>query len=392
MRSARLPRDLSVNPTTRTLEHLLQRGIRVVDLTISNPTRVGLHYPDDLLSAFASPQALHYDPQPLGMWAARDAVAGDFNRRGLTVPPERIALTASTSEAYAWLFKLLCDPGDAVLVPRPSYPLFDHLTLLEAIETTPYHLEYHGAWRVNIEEIRHAIDARTRALLVVSPNNPTGSYLHPADLEALVDLASVHDLVLIGDEVFADFPLDGGSPGVSLLNARRALVCALGGLSKSVGLPQAKLAWIAFGGSGDRVAELMSAYEVIADTYLSVSTPVQVAVPHLLSKGADVRRQIQERISTNLGVLRAAVANAPAISLLPPEAGWSAVLQVPNFRSEEALVLELLTHDHVLVHPGFFFDFDREAFVVVSLLTPPGEFEQGIGRVLARASQPGTTA
>lgn len=390
MRSARLPQNLSVNATTRALQSLRQRGIQVLDLTISNPTCVGLEYPDDLLASFASPDALRYDPQPLGLWTAREAVAGDFDRRGLRVPPERIALTASTSEAYAWLFKLVCDPGDTVLVPRPSYPLFDHLTLLEAVDTRPYHLEFHGTWRVNVDEIREAIDARTRAILVVSPNNPTGSCLHPDDFAALDDLASAHGLLIIGDEVFADFVLDRAAPPVPLLRAPRATVCVLGGLSKSIGLPQVKLAWIAFGGPAQEVQPLVGAFEVIADTYLSVSTPVQVALPHLLARGADVRRQIQGRVADNLARLRAAVQAIPEISLIEPEAGWSAVLHVPRYRSEESLVLELLTHDHVLVHPGFFFDFDREAFVVVSLLVPPDEFEEGIARVLARASRPGT--
>jgi alanine-synthesizing transaminase len=390
MQSRRLPRELSINDTTRTLELLRRRGIDVLDLTISNPTRVGLQYPADLLRAFASPAALDYDPQPMGMWSAREAVAADLAHRGLTVSPEHIALTASTSEAYSWLFKLLCDPGDVVLVPRPSYPLFEHLTVLDGVEARPYRLEYHGRWRVDIDGIRRAIDARTRALLVVSPNNPTGSGLHADDLAILDALCAEHGLTLIGDEVFADFVLDSSPPIASVLNARQAAVCSLGGLSKSVGLPQAKLGWVVFGGPEERVGPLITAYELIADTYLSVSTPVQVALPELLLRGATIRRQIQERVITNLRTLSAAVAATPAISLFDVEAGWSAVLQVPGYRSEEALVIELLTHDHVLVHPGFFFDFEREAYLVVSLLTQPDRFEPGIRQVLARASRPGT--
>jgi aspartate/methionine/tyrosine aminotransferase len=381
---------MSVNATTRTLETLRARGIEVIDLTLSNPTRAGLQYPEDLLRTFASPAALDYDPQPLGLWSAREAVARDFERRGLTVTPERIALTSSTSEAYGWLFKLLCDPGDAVLVPCPSYPLFEHLTVLEGIEARPYRLEYHGKWRIDVEQIEHAIDSRTRALLVVSPNNPTGSSLNDEDLTALDELCASHGLMLIGDEVFADYVFAHSPPVTSVLNVRACLACSLGGLSKTVGLPQAKLGWVAFAGPQDRVTEIMAAYELIADTYLSVSTPVQVALPDLLSRGASIRGQIQQRTATNLSAIAAAVSASPEVSLLDVEAGWSAIVQVPGYRSEEALVLELLTHDHVLVHPGYFFDFDREAYVVVSLLTPPDQFERGIVRVLARSSQPGT--
>ena len=392
MASRRLPRELSTNDATRTLESLRLRDIDVIDLTISNPTRIGLQYPDDLLRAFASPAALDYDPQPLGMWSARAAVAIDFARRGLTVLPQHIALTASTSEAYSWLFKLLCDPGDSVLVPRPSYPLFDHLTVLEGVEAVPYRLEYHGRWQIDLDDVRRAIDGRARAVLVVSPNNPTGSSLGPEDLAALDELCAAHDLMLIGDEVFADFVLEPSSPFTSVLEARSAVACSLGGLSKTVGLPQAKLGWAAFDGPADKVAALMAPLELIADTYLSVSTPVQVALPDLLTRGADVREQIRQRIVANLRTLSQAVAETPSVTLLDTEAGWSAVLQVPGYRSEESLVLELLTHDHVLVHPGFFFDFEREAYLVVSLLTPPDRFGQGVGLLLARASRPGTVA
>lgn len=380
-----------INATTRTLDALRRRGIDVLDLTVSNPTQVALDYPADLLTPLGSSQGLAYEPQPMGMWTAREAVAADFARRGLTVSPERVALTASTSEAYAWLFKLLCDPGDAVLVPRPSYPLFEHLTALESVTARLYRLEYHGSWRIDRHELQAAIDDRTRAVLVVSPNNPTGSFLHVEDLQWLDEVCSAHDLLLIGDEVFADFPLADSPHAASVMQATEATVCSLGGLSKTVGLPQIKLGWIGFGGPSSKLDELMPAYELIADTFLSVSTPAQVALPHLLARGADVRRQIQRRVVRNLQHLRDAVATTPAISLLQVEGGWSATLRVPSYRSEEALVIELLTADHVLVHPGFFFDFEREAFIVVSLLVEPETFDRGIARVLARAIQPGVS-
>ncbi len=320
----------------------------------------------------------HVQPWPRILRAADYAVA-----------PERIALTASTSEAYALLFKLLCDAGDNVLVPRPSYPLFEHLTVLESVEAIPYRLEYHGRWRVDLGDLREAVNERTRAVLVVSPNNPTGSYLHADDLAEIAALCAARDLLLIGDEVFADFPLDPAPKAVSVVEATDALTCSLGGLSKSVGLPQLKLGWMAFGGPASRLDDLMAAYEIVADTYLSVSTPVQLALPALLARGADIRRQILERTRRNLAALRAAAANAPAVTVLSCEGGWSAVLQVPAVRSEESLVLTLLTDDHVLVHPGFFFDMAREAFLVVSLLTEPAVFDRAIPRVLARASQSG---
>jgi aspartate/methionine/tyrosine aminotransferase len=381
--------DLSINTTTRTLDALRRRGIDVLDLTVSNPTKVGLDYPVDLLAPLASPEALSYDPQPMGLWSAREAVAADFARRGLKVPAAHVALTASTSEAYAWLFKLLCDPGDAVLVPQPSYPLFEHLTMLESIAARPYRLDYHADWRIDVEGLVAAIDDRTRAVLVVSPNNPTGSFLHVEDLHRLDAICAARQLMLIGDEVFADFPLIAAPHARSVMHAREAVVCSLGGLSKTVGLPQIKLGWIGFAGPSSKLEELMPAYELVADTFLSVSTPAQVALPHLLARGADVRAQIQTRIARNLRHLRAAVAATPAISVLPVEGGWSATLQVPSYRSEEALVIELLTADHVLVHPGYFFDFERESFVVVSLLVEPEQFDCGITRLLTRASQPG---
>ena len=384
--SARLPSNRTVNATTRALESLRASGVVISDLTVSNPTRVGFTYPQDLLATMSSPAALEYDPQPLGLQSARVAVASDFARRRLEVAPERIALTASTSDAYSWLFKLLCDPGDNVLVPRPSYPLFEHLTVLESVVARPYRLEYHGSWRIDLEELQSGIDDQTKAVLVVAPNNPTGSFLHTDDLEALDELCSARNLMLIGDEVFADFPLDPASEATSVLRARRAMTCSLGGLSKTIGLPQAKLGWIAFGGPAAVVNPLLDAYEVIADTYLSVSTPVQIALPDLLARGAVVREQIRARIRRNRDALRSAAATVPEVSVLNVEGGWSAPVQVPRYRSEEALVLELLTSDHVLVHPGFFFDFEREAFLIVSLLVAPEVFDEALPRVLARAT------
>jgi len=386
MPSSRLPASLEPNALTRALDAKRRRGVAVADLTESNPTRVGLHYPPALLAGLAQPQGLVYDPQPLGLWPARAAVAADFRRRGIVISADRVAITSSTSEAYALLFKLFCDAGDAVLVPRPSYPLFEHLARLESVTAVPYDLEYHGAWRIDLDSVRRAAGPRVKALLIVSPNNPTGSFLHRDDLAALSDLAAAHGWPIIGDEVFADYPLDPAPAATPVMAAGHVLTLSLGGLSKSAGLPQVKFGWIGFGGPAASVDAALAAIEIIADTYLSVSTPVQVAAPSLLEQGALVRAQILARVQQNLATLRRLAAGYPSIDLLPVEGGWSAVLQVPAVRSEDALALELLEQDDVLVHPGYFFDFPREAYVVMSLLPAAPVFEPAVARVLRRAA------
>ena len=386
IRSSRLPRDLTPNPLAAAVARARAEGRPVADLTLSNPTRAGIPYPLHLLAPLADPAGLTYEPEPLGLVSARAVVVADFARRGVAVTPERVCLTASTSEAYGLLFKLLCDPGDRVLVPQPSYPLFEHLTALECVQAVPYALDLHGDWRLDVAAIARNVDERTRAVLVVSPNNPTGSIMQSSELEELADLCASRGVALIGDEVFADYRLDGGGPAVSVLQQSRALAFALGGLSKSVGLPQVKVAWIAVNGPDALVTDALTGLEIVADTFLSVSTPAQVALPRLLMHGAVVRDAIRERTARNLSALTAAVAAVPAVTLLPPAGGWCAVLQVPSLVSEEALVLALLEQDGVLVQPGYFFDFPREAFVVASLLVDPGVFDPAIARVLARAT------
>ena len=386
MSSSRLPRNLEPNALARLVQAKRRAGASIVDLTESNPTRAGLSYPDDLLAPLADARALEYDPQPLGLWSARAAVAADFRRRGSVLSADRVALTSSTSEAYALLFKLLCDAGDAVLVPHPSYPLFEHLTRMEAVTAVPYALEYHGSWRIDLDSVRAALGDRVRAILIVSPNNPTGSFLHRDDLAALAELAAARNLPLIGDEVFADYRLDPSPAATHVLAASGVLAFSLGGLSKSAGLPQLKLGWIAFGGPSARVDEAIAAYEIVADTYLSVSTPVQAAAAELIERGAAIRAQILARVTRNLASLRAHARSFPAVAVLPVEGGWSAVLQVPSVGSEEALVLSLLDQDDVLVHPGYFFDFPREAFIVMSLLVEPGLFDKAMARVLPRVA------
>lgn len=382
--SGRLPRDLSPNPLAQALARARAAGRPIADLTESNPTRVGLPYPDDLLAPLGGSAGLAYRPEPFGLDSARAAVAADYRRRGVAVEPARVILSASTSEAYSWLFKLLCDPGDRVLVPRPSYPLFEHLTALEGVEARPYDLERHAEWHVDVAALAARMDARTKAVLVVSPNNPTGSTLDAGTLDALADACAARGVAIIGDEVFADYRLDGGAT-CSVLQQARAVAFGLGGLSKSVGLPQVKVAWIAAAGPDAEVARALRGLEIVADTFLSVSTPAQLALPHLLDRGGSVRTAIQARLERNLTALRHAAAGTPAVTLLPVTGGWSAVLQVPALRSEESLVLSLLEEDGVLVHPGYFFDFQEEAYLVVSLLPDPAVFDRGAAAVLARA-------
>jgi alanine-synthesizing transaminase len=386
MISSRLPKNLEPNAVARAIDAKRRSGAAILDLTETNPTSAGFNYPKELLEPLADPRALEYDPQPLGLWSARAAVAADFRRRGIVISADRVALTSSTSEAYALLFKLLCDAGDAVLVPHPSYPLFEHLTQLESVTAIPYALEYHGAWRVDVDSITRAATDRVRAILIVSPNNPTGSFLHQDDLDALSNLAASRGWAIIGDEVFADYPLDPAPEAANVLAGAGVLTFSLGGLSKAAGLPQLKLGWIGFGGPSSKVDEALAAYEVIADTYLSVSTPVQAAAADLIERGAAIRSQILARVQRNLESLRKLATAHPSVRVLRVEGGWSAVAQVPQLRAEEALVLELLEKDDVLVHPGYFFDFDREAFVVVSLLVEPATFDQAVTRLLPRAA------
>ena len=387
MFSRRLPSNPAANALSCRLEELRRAGESWVDLTESNPTRAGFAYPPDLLRAMADTRALSYAPHPFGMLSARTAVAADHLRRGVQVDPAQVVLTASTSEAYAWLFKLLCDPGDRVLVPRPSYPLFEHLTRLEAVHAEPYDLEYHGRWAIDLDGVARAA-AGARAILVVSPNNPTGSYLTRRELLHLSEICDRAGLALVVDEVFAEYPLDAPADRVTdVALATDVLAFSLGGLSKTVGLPQLKLGWVVVGGKTAARDAALRSLELIADSYLSVSTPVQVAAGELLSRGAGVREQIHARARLNHDVLRGVAARFRSCDMLACEGGWYAVVRVPAHRSEDELVLGLLDRERILVHPGYFFDFPREAYVVVSLLPPPEIFADATDRMLRLASE-----
>jgi alanine-synthesizing transaminase len=386
MFSSRVPRQLHANAFSQTLSAARTRGRDLIDLTISNPTRCGITYPPQLFTRLSGPEVAQYQPEPFGMRSAREAVAADYGRRRIQTRWDRIVLTASTSEAYSLLFKLLCAPdGDQVLVPAPSYPLFDHLTALDGVGATRYALHYDGRWWVDFDTLDRAWSPRTRAVLGVSPNNPTGSILSDEEYLALTERCSARNAALIVDEVFADYPL---SPVIEAASAAcgapACLAFRLGGLSKSAALPQLKLGWIAVDGPGQLVEEALHRLELISDTYLSVSTPVQVAAPDLIAGGAAPRAQVLERIRSNYRRLRELASRHPSVDVLNTNAGWSAVIRVPARASEEQITLDLLEREGVVVYPGFFFDFPREAFLVVSLLPEPAQFHEGVRRVLER--------
>jgi len=380
MFSSRLDWDLRPN---RIAAALAARDAPVLDLTESNPTGVGLEYPPGIAACLADERSLVYEPAPSGLLHARQAVASAYAARGTAVPAERIVLTPGSSEAYAWLFKLLADAGDEVLVPRPSYPLFEFLAALESVRVVTYPLSYHGSWSLDINELERAATGRTRAVVVVNPNNPTGSFLKRGERDALVEFCAVRGLAIISDEVFSDYAFRPDSERIpTLAGTELALAFSLGGLSKMAGLPQMKLGWIAVAGPEPLRRAALERLELIADTYLPVGTPVQHAAARLIGFGDAVRRQIADRVGRNLATLRDMATGA--CELLDAEGGWYAILRVPRTRTEEEWTLELLERDGVLVQPGYFYDFENEAYLVLSLLPEPGVFDEGAGRLTRR--------
>lgn len=377
--SRRIPADLGPN---RLAEARARHGRIAFDLTVSNPTLCGLPSPPGLLDGLADPRGLDYLPDPKGPEPARTAVAATYRDLGAAVDPGRVVLTASTSEAYSFLFKLLADPGDTVLVPSPSYPLFEHLARLDGLRLESYGLEPDAGWRPDLSELEAAPE-RTRAVIVVHPNNPTGSYVHPDDARALAALCRERGWALIADEVFLPYPLDGGPGSDASFAAVDGCLCfALGGLSKSVGLPQIKLAWIVVAGEAAEAAVALEGLEYVADAYLSVSTPAALAAPEIMARGAAVRTAIAHRCRANLEALRGLAAAVPAVSVLKVGGGWSAVLRVPALTDDETLCLHLLESESVAVLPGAWFDFPRRGFLVLSLLPEVGLFAEGCRRLL----------
>jgi alanine-synthesizing transaminase len=381
--SSRLSWSLLPNPLSNLLEKQRRLGVPLLDLTISNPTEAFPHYPHGRIAqAFAGIPDFTYHPDPFGHDQARTTIAAWYRYRGIDISPNQLALTASTSEAYSLLFKLLCDPGDEILIPIPSYPLFEYLALLEGVKTVPYRLLYDGSWFIDFASIRAAISTRTKAIVIVNPNNPTGSFLKIQECAMLLEIASRHGLPVISDEVFMDYAFNHPSNDIArtLIGRDNTLSFSLNGLSKAAGMPQVKLGWIAINGPAAARSEARARLELILDTYLSVGTPVQSALGSLLETGAEIQRQIAARIVQNRAILAAALQGSP-VHILHAEGGWSAILQLPNICKEEIWAARLLSEQQVLVQPGYFFDMEAEAYVIVSLITIPHIFAEGIKRL-----------
>ena len=376
--SRRLPWRQPENALARALH---ERVAPFVDLTESNPTHVGLS-PQIDPAALADRRVLRYEPRPKGLLSAREAVAGYYaESRGAAVDPEHVVLTASTSEAYGFIFKLLCDPGDEVLVPEPSYPLFAYLTALEGVRAVPYPLAWDGEWHLDAAAAAQALTPRTRAVLAVSPGNPTGAYLKAEELAALGPMCAGAGCALVCDEVFSDFALRPDPRRVATTAAHQAgLTFTLSGLSKICGLPQMKLAWCVVSGPAADSEEALERLELVADQYLSVGSSVQLAAPALLGARHAFQRRVIDRVRSNRLALERVRAPDATWDVLPAEAGWTAILAVPGARSEEDWALSILEAG-VLLHPGYFFDFPGGSHLVLSLLAPEGEFARAAAAV-----------
>jgi len=379
---------LSRNRFTIALDELRASGTPLLDLTASNPTQCGFHYDSAaILSAFQNPAALTYDPQPKGTLAARREVVryylGDHQT---TIDPESLFLTTSTSEAYSSAFRLLCNPGDELLLPKPSYPLFEFLAGLQDVRLASYSLAYAHGWFIDFQSLERALTPRTRAILLVHPNNPTGSYVHTEELARLNALCQKHNLALIVDEVFRDFPFDS-PPRKTFAANTEVLTFTLSGLSKVSALPQMKIAWLAVTGPDSQVRPALDRLEIVADTYLSLSAPAQAALPALLAQRHSLRPQLRARIRENRAHLQSQLHSHPTCELLHAEAGWYALLRYSahssTHGSDEDLAIHLLRHHHVLLHPGHFYDFPSSNHLVLSLITPPPDFAQGVQKLLS---------
>lgn len=382
--SNRLPWEHARNRLTLALEERRVRGLPIIDLTETNPTRVGLPYPEEeLRELLHRGAAAEYQPHPQGLPEAREALAAALSTPADPVAPDDLFLTTSTSESYSHLFKLFGDPGDEVLTTAPSYPLLDSLAALDGLVLRHFHLRPERGFALDPEAVELALSPRTRLLALVHPGNPTGTFLTAAELSAMISLCASRGIPLISDEVFADYPLaaaEASRAGPAAASSE-ALSFTLGGLSKSAGLPSWKLGWIRVGGPAPLRRRAVSALELIADSYLSVATPVQKALAGVLALAPRIRAAILDRLRGNLATLREGLADLPAIELLEPQGGWSAVLRVSHLMTDEDLVLSLLERAGVLVHPGYFFDFATEDFLVLSLLPEPDWFKEGVQRL-----------
>lgn len=388
MFSSRFTFSLATNRLSKILARKRARNEEILDLTASNPTCAGFVYNEtEVLAALSLPQALLYEPDPRGLLAARQAVADYYRARGEPTEAQHIHLTASTSEGYAYLFKLLANPGDEIFVPQPAYPLLDFLTALESVRLVHYPLRYEApsGWRIDFDKLAASVSTHTRAIVVINPNNPTGSFLKQKELQQLNALCARHELALISDEVFSDY-VTGPDPTrvASMVGNHEALTFVLSGLSKISALPQVKLGWIHVNGPQALRAEAQERLDFIADTYLSVATPVQHAAERLLALRHDLQAQIQRRVASNEQALRSYCNVSSACHVLKREGGWYALVAMPEEIEEEGYAVRLLEEENVLLHPGYFFDFPQTGFMVISLLTPPEVFQEGVARMTAQ--------
>ncbi len=372
--------NLTPNRFSVALEKHRAARRELLDLTASNPTMVGIRYDAlSILKALVDIRALEYRPEAKGMRSAREAVAQYYGKGA--VNPDDLILTTSTSEAYTYVFRLLCEPGEEVLVPTPSYPLFEFLAGLQDVHLVPYELVYDHGWQIDFHSLEKALTSRTRAVLVVHPNNPTGSYVSELEADELGRLCAAREMALVADEVFLDFVHDGHARR-SFATNDAALTFTLSGLSKISGLPQMKFAWIAVSGPPGMKCAALARLEVIADTYLSMNAPIQLAAPEFLRQRTAFQTELMPRIGDNLGELDRQLGTQKMSCRLQVDGGWYAVLRIPVTRSDEDLAVGLLERAGVLVHPGHFYDFHSDGYLVVSLITPPQEFAEGMRRVL----------
>jgi alanine-synthesizing transaminase len=371
------------------LERLHADAQPIFDLTASNPTTCGFQYDRvGILSQLSRPECLEYEPNPRGLLIARAAVVEYYaEATAVQISADQVFLTTSTSEAYSYLFRLHCDPGAEILTAQPSYPLFEFLADLDDVRLVAYPLFYDHGWHLDIAALTARITSRTRAIVVVRPNNPTGHFTSAAERKSLERICKEHGFALIVDEVFLDYAIDSAdareSPHASFSSGGHpVLTYVLSGLSKVAGLPQMKAAWIAAFGPQPLLEAATARLEVISDTFLSMNAPVQHAMPYLLANRSGVQQQIRRRVSENLAVLDRQLADAPAVSRLRVEGGWYAVLRVPALMSGDALAIRLMEQERVLVHPGYFYGFEGDGWVVLSLLPPLAEFAEGMTRLL----------
>ena len=374
--------NLTTNKLTQALAGHRASGREVLDLSVSNPTECGFRYDQKaIMRALCSPASLEYHPDPKGLEQARRAVAGYYEGRGGMVKPEEIILTTSTSQAYSYVFRLLCNPGDELLIPTPSYPLFDFLADIQDVKLKRYPLIYDHGWQIDFHGLQQAMTERTRGVIVVHPNNPTGHFTKPAEMAQLSQICATRQMTIIADEVFLDFALEEQRPQ-SFTSSQEALTFTLSGLSKISGLPQMKFAWLATSGPENLKTEALSRLEMIADTFLSMNAPVQLAAAAFLEQRYSFQSQLMQRVRNNLKELAGQLAAQRHCSRLELEGGWYAVLRVPATRSDEELAIALLQEKDVYVHPGHLYDFHQEGILVVSLITPESVFATGLARLL----------